>query len=121
MSNNLNLKSVYSGISGLFLCNTPWIITPEKIISRMIAAPSINPPVSPDFKGSSPGRYTGVMVGVGSGVDCNAPTCLGRLNPVRIRKDSRITMYKNWRVFLVLDFIQGFSLNIRGIIPKSSV
>ena len=87
----------------------------------MIAAPNIKPPVSPDFTGSSPDRNAGVTVGVGSGVDCNAPTCLGRLSPVRTINVNRIPMHKSWRVFFDKGFIQGFSLNIRGIIPKSSI
>jgi hypothetical protein len=94
--------------------------TPETIMSRMIAAPSINPPVSPDFKGSSPGGNAGVAVGVGSGVVCKAPTCLGRLNPVRRMNAVRIPISMSCRVLFDKDIIQGFSLNIRGIIPKST-
>ncbi len=110
---------VYSGTSGMFFCITRWIITPAMIMTRMIAAPSINPPVSPDLRGSSPCINIGVIVGVGSGVDWRALICLGRLNPVSTINANRSPKYNNWRGFLVKDLIQGISLNIRGIIPKS--
>ena len=85
----------------------------------MITAPIIKPPVSPDLRGSSPFIRIGVIVGVGSGVVCRALICLGRLNAVSTINANKSPIYITWRVFLDKGFIQGISLNIRGIIPKS--
>ncbi len=60
-----------------------------------------------------------VMAGVGSGVDCNAPTCLGRLKTAKSTNTIRAPRINNWRVLFGKDFMQIYSFATRGIIPKS--
>jgi len=111
ISLEVNLQSWSRGFRVEFLIIVRWMITPPRIMIKMMPAPSINSSVSPD----SSNGLAFWAVGVGDDSAWAGTEWTGRLKPVNSTTSSRLPRRIMVRVLFDKDFIRVFFLP-RGLL-----